>query len=198
VLTEAQIDRYARHILLREVGGIGQERLLASTVAVEGLEAGGWLVAWLALAGVGRLLLDDAAAVSAADLAPLLSAADRGRRRDEALAAAIPAFNPDTAAAVGRGEAALRIRAGLPDGAADAGVIHWAARGDEAVVVPPGARLCPACAAALPAAPAAPAAASLAGSLAGAEALIHLLGRADGPRPVQHFRGGEPVRCDHG
>ncbi len=37
--TEQQIQRYARHILLQEVGGIGQEKLLNSKVLVVG--AGG-------------------------------------------------------------------------------------------------------------------------------------------------------------
>ncbi len=37
--TEEQINRYARHILLPEVGGIGQEKLLGSKVLVVG--AGG-------------------------------------------------------------------------------------------------------------------------------------------------------------
>jgi hypothetical protein len=35
-LTESQIQRYARHILLPEVGGVGQERLLATGVRVRG------------------------------------------------------------------------------------------------------------------------------------------------------------------
>jgi molybdopterin/thiamine biosynthesis adenylyltransferase len=37
--TDAQLQRYARHIILPEVGGIGQERLLKSRVLVVG--AGG-------------------------------------------------------------------------------------------------------------------------------------------------------------
>ena len=37
--TEEQIHRYARHIILPEVGGIGQEKLLGSTALVIG--AGG-------------------------------------------------------------------------------------------------------------------------------------------------------------
>lgn len=36
MLSEAQIRRYARHVLLRQVGGVGQERLLRSVVRVEG------------------------------------------------------------------------------------------------------------------------------------------------------------------
>lgn len=35
-LTESQIQRYARHILLPEVGGVGQEKLLAAEVHVRG------------------------------------------------------------------------------------------------------------------------------------------------------------------
>lgn len=36
MLTEDQIQRFSRQILLREVGGLGQERLLATPIAVEG------------------------------------------------------------------------------------------------------------------------------------------------------------------
>ena len=35
-LSESQIQRYARHILLPEVGGVGQEKLLAAEVRVRG------------------------------------------------------------------------------------------------------------------------------------------------------------------
>jgi hypothetical protein len=58
-LTEPQIERYERQILLKEVGGKGQERLLAATVQVQGHGVGADEAAtYLAAAGVGRLVLD--------------------------------------------------------------------------------------------------------------------------------------------
>ena len=59
--TDAQIERYARHIILPEVGGIGQEKLLNSRVLVVG--AGGLgspLLLYLAAAGIGTIgVIDD-------------------------------------------------------------------------------------------------------------------------------------------
>ncbi len=58
-LTEEQIQRYSRHVLLPEVGGVGQERLLASSVLIafsineEGAAA--LALVYLAAAGVGRI-----------------------------------------------------------------------------------------------------------------------------------------------
>ncbi|OUR80520.1 adenylyltransferase [Alphaproteobacteria bacterium 46_93_T64] len=60
-LTDDQLDRYARHIVLREVGGIGQKKLLQSKVLIVG--AGGLgspLILYLAAAGVGTIgVVDD-------------------------------------------------------------------------------------------------------------------------------------------
>ncbi|WP_373045140.1 HesA/MoeB/ThiF family protein [Vulgatibacter sp.] len=199
MLTDGQIDRYARHILLREVGGKGQERLLAASVSITGLAgAGGWLVSWLALAGVGRILVADARPVGPDDVLPLLTAADVGSRRDEAIARAVPAFNPDARVELAAGEPVdLRLAIGLPPGG-DAGTSLWLhVAGDEVLICPPGERLCGACAAALRGDPPTATAAALAGSVAGAEALLHLLGRSAGRRAL-HFRAGEPFRCPHG
>ena len=58
-LSEEQIQRYSRHILLPEVGGVGQERLLASSVVIAFSEdeesAALMALAYLAAAGVGRI-----------------------------------------------------------------------------------------------------------------------------------------------
>ena len=59
--TEDEIQRYSRHILLKEVGGVGQAKLKAARVLVIG--AGGLgspLVLYLAAAGVGTIgIVDD-------------------------------------------------------------------------------------------------------------------------------------------
>ena len=58
--TEAQVQRYSRHILLPEVGGKGQRRLNAAGVFIVGAGGLGSPVAlYLAAAGVGRLGIID-------------------------------------------------------------------------------------------------------------------------------------------
>ena len=59
--SESQIQRYARHIVLKEIGGIGQAKLLNAKVLVVG--AGGLgspLLLYLAAAGIGTIgIIDD-------------------------------------------------------------------------------------------------------------------------------------------
>lgn len=58
-LSEDQIQRYARHILLREVGGRGQQRLIDARVRVPGAHRATEEAArYLTAAGVGTLVLD--------------------------------------------------------------------------------------------------------------------------------------------
>ena len=60
VLTDTQLDRYARHIVLRDIGGAGQSKLLSSHVLLIG--AGGIgcpAIQYLAAAGVGTISVVD-------------------------------------------------------------------------------------------------------------------------------------------
>jgi hypothetical protein len=101
VLTDERIERYARHILLREVGGQGQRRLLEARVEVEGLTASAaWATHYLALGGVGSLLLRDDRPSPPEGLLPLVPAGAPGSRA-EAAAAALSAFNPDVEVEIG-------------------------------------------------------------------------------------------------
>lgn len=68
-LRPAELDRYARHILLREIGGPGQKRLKAAKVLVVG--AGGLgspVLLYLAAAGVGTIGVIDADVVDTSNL----------------------------------------------------------------------------------------------------------------------------------
>ena len=97
-LTDAQLDRYARHIVLREIGGAGQRRLLGARVAVVG--AGGLgspCLLYLAAAGVGHLTLidDDRVALSNLQRQVLYGTADLDRPKTARAAAALRRLNPD-------------------------------------------------------------------------------------------------------
>lgn len=86
-LSEAQQERYARHLLLDELGGEGQERLLSACVRVRGTgRAARWAARYLAAAGVGALVLDDpAAAAECRELSPevrILSPGEAGQGAD--------------------------------------------------------------------------------------------------------------------
>ena len=68
-LSDLEIERYARHLVLQEVGGPGQNKLKAASVLVIG--AGGLgapLLLYLAAAGVGRIGIVDPDTVSLSNL----------------------------------------------------------------------------------------------------------------------------------
>jgi adenylyltransferase/sulfurtransferase len=114
-LTDAQLDRYARHIVLKEIGGEGQRKLLGSTVAIVGAGGiGSPGVQYLAAAGVGALRVFDDDAVSLDNLQRqvLFGTADVGRPKVEVASEAAARLNPDV-----RFEA-IRARLG-PDNVAD-------------------------------------------------------------------------------
>jgi molybdopterin/thiamine biosynthesis adenylyltransferase len=97
-LTDAQLDRYARHIVLKEIGGEGQRKLLSASVAVVG--AGGIgcpAIQYLAAAGVGRLRIVDDDAVSLDNLQrqTLFDTGDIGRPKVEVAAEAVTRLDPD-------------------------------------------------------------------------------------------------------
>ena len=102
MLRDDQIERYARHILLPDVGGVGQKRLLAAAVVVElgpDPAAESVALAYLAAAGVGRLLLagdvDGTVTDAEARVSILLGAGDVGHPRIQAITSRVAALNPD-------------------------------------------------------------------------------------------------------
>lgn len=96
--SEEQIRRYARHILLPNVGGTGQETLLASKVLLVG--AGGLgspLALYLAAAGVGTIGIIDDDTVDLSNLQRQIAhTTDRiGMAKTASAAQAMQAINPD-------------------------------------------------------------------------------------------------------
>ncbi|POF62797.1 adenylyltransferase [Novacetimonas maltaceti] len=95
--SEDEIQRYARHILLPEVGGTGQETLLKSRVLIIG--AGGLgspLALYLAAAGVGRIGLVDDDVVDLSNLQRQIAhvTARVGHAKVDSAAEAMRALNP--------------------------------------------------------------------------------------------------------
>ena len=98
--SEAELERYARHIVLREIGGPGQARLKAASVLVVGAGGlGSAALPYLAAAGVGRIAVADDDAVSLSNLQRqiLHGVADVGRPKVESAAEALARINPEVA-----------------------------------------------------------------------------------------------------
>ena len=97
-LRDDQLDRYARHIILKEIGGEGQKRLLNAHVTIIG--AGGIgcpAIQYLAGAGVGTLRVIDDDRVDASNLQrqTLFGTDDIGAPKAEAAMRAVARLNPD-------------------------------------------------------------------------------------------------------
>lgn len=95
--SEQEVERYARHLVLREIGGPGQQKLKAASVLIVG--AGGLgapASLYLAAAGVGRIVLADPDVVDRSNLQRqvLYTEADIGRPKVEAAAARLTGLNP--------------------------------------------------------------------------------------------------------
>jgi molybdopterin/thiamine biosynthesis adenylyltransferase len=96
-LDDEQLERYARHIVLREVGGAGQGKLLGARVLVIG--AGGLgspLILYLAAAGIGTIGIADFDRVSLSNLQRQIAhrTQDVGRLKTDSAGDAARAINP--------------------------------------------------------------------------------------------------------
>ncbi|WP_430422445.1 HesA/MoeB/ThiF family protein [Phenylobacterium sp.] len=95
--TDDEIERYARHLVLREVGGPGQQKLKAASVLIVGAGGLGAPAAlYLAAAGVGTILLADPDEVDVSNLQRqvIYDSDDLGRAKVEAAADRLHALNP--------------------------------------------------------------------------------------------------------
>lgn len=95
-----ELERYARHIVLREVGGPGQAKLKAARVLVIG--AGGLgapVLLYLAAAGVGTIGIidDDTVSLSNMQRQVIFGTGDIGMRKVDGAEAAIARLNPHVA-----------------------------------------------------------------------------------------------------
>lgn len=97
-LSDRQLERYARHIVLKDVGGAGQKRLLAARIALIGAGGIGSAAAlYLAAAGIGSLTLidDDRVALSNLQRQVLHGTSDIGRLKVESAHDRLFDLNPD-------------------------------------------------------------------------------------------------------
>lgn len=98
-LNEEQIERYSRHIILKDVGGAGQEKILNSKILIIGTGGLGAPAAlYLAAAGVGTLGLADGDVVDITNLQRQVihHTPDIGRPKVLSAKEKIEAINPDT------------------------------------------------------------------------------------------------------
>lgn len=116
-LNADELARYARHIVLPEIGGAGQLRLRRARVVVIGAGGiGSPVLHYLGAAGVGRLDVIDDDRVDASNLQrqTLYTTADLGHAKAEAAAMAVERLNPHVAvtphvARIGRDNAAALL-----------------------------------------------------------------------------------------
>lgn len=99
-LNEAEIERYARHIVLRGIGGPGQQKLKSARVLAIGAGAlGSPLIQYLAAAGVGTIGVvdDDTVSLSNLQRQVIHATADVGRPKLDSARDAVNRLNPHVA-----------------------------------------------------------------------------------------------------
>ena len=97
-MTDEQIERYSRHIILKEVGAKGQKKLLNAKVLIIGAGGLGAPAAmYLAAAGVGTIGIVDADEVDLSNLQRQIihSTADIGKPKVKSAKETMNAMNPD-------------------------------------------------------------------------------------------------------
>jgi adenylyltransferase/sulfurtransferase len=210
-LSEPELARFARQLLLPGMSGMAQERLRAARVQVIGGGAvAGPALVYLATAGVGTLFLDDAADATPEDAAGWLYPPGRaGEARVTAALESLKAasgFSRARLHASGADPTAVlvcaagRLAREAAERARQAGLLHAVVEGDgdggAVVVVPPGAP-CYACSHRVVAGtpPPPPTAAAL-GALAAAELVLVMSGALSPPqgRRIELSRGQPQAR----
>lgn len=95
------VDRYARHLVLKEIGGAGQNTLLSSKIVIVGAGGlGGPVALYLAAAGIGHITLIDDDIIERSNLQRQIqfSESDIGQSKAEVTASKIMKQNPDVSA----------------------------------------------------------------------------------------------------
>lgn len=97
MFSEREVERYARHLVLRDIGGPGQQKLKAARALVIG--AGGLgtpVIQYLAAAGVGEIgiLDDDVVSLSNLQRQVIYTTDDIGKRKADCAAALVRRLNP--------------------------------------------------------------------------------------------------------
>jgi molybdopterin-synthase adenylyltransferase len=95
-LSDEELERYARHIVLPQVGGVGQRKLKGASIAVIGAGGiGSAVIPALAGAGMGKLTIIDSDVVEIANLhrQPLFAEIDAGKAKAQLAAAFVGRLN---------------------------------------------------------------------------------------------------------
>jgi molybdopterin-synthase adenylyltransferase len=95
-LSDEELERYARHIVLPQVGGVGQRKLKTTKIAVIGAGGiGSAVIPALAGAGIGSLTVIDSDTVELDNLhrQPIFAEADEGESKAELAAAFVRDLN---------------------------------------------------------------------------------------------------------